>query len=494
MTGTTTYSANSPIMTIELDTRISGGHSTSNLADTSKEQSGTDLSTTGEIADEAAVSSEIILPRNESFLPAVDRGFGAYSFLAAAFIVEGVVWGFPYAFGVFLEAYLKDSTYTSQKHATILLPLIGNVATGLIYCSGVVVNSIITRYPYLRPTLSWIGSAMCLGSLFGASYTTNIVILIILQGILYAIGGALVYGPCISYLPEWFVHRRGFANGVIFAGTAVGGLVLPLILPPLINAYGIPKTLRILTISMTVILIPSLPFVKGRIPDRRAAIHGPAPRGSGREWIKNPLFWLMMVANTVQGFAYFVPFTWLPTFATDMNLSSSSASLTLACVNGFSIFSHLTIGYFSDKFNPWMLALVGLSSTSIASFILWGVLSYSLGGLLSFAIAYGILATGWSSLWAGFIRPIAQDDHHLNTTLFGYLLLSRGLGNILSTPIATRLQSVHVNVALKRTSGFRVGGGRFEPMIIYVGSSFAVAALIAATGWTVDVRKKRAVT
>jgi hypothetical protein len=50
--------------------------------------------------------------------------------------VENVVWGFPNAFGVFLDAYLKDPVYTSQPNAQLLLPLVGTLTSGIIYCSG----------------------------------------------------------------------------------------------------------------------------------------------------------------------------------------------------------------------------------------------------------------------------------------------------------------------------------------------------------------------
>jgi hypothetical protein len=35
-----------------------------------------------------------------------------------------------------LTAYLQDPRYASQKDATSLLPLIGTLSSGIIYCSG----------------------------------------------------------------------------------------------------------------------------------------------------------------------------------------------------------------------------------------------------------------------------------------------------------------------------------------------------------------------
>ncbi len=83
--------------------------------------------------------------------------------------------------------------------------------------------------------MMWIGVVLCGASLFGASFATKVSmafhprfvthqkyqvpVLIGLQGILYAIGGSLLYAPCISYMTEWFVMRRGLASGVIFAGS-----------------------------------------------------------------------------------------------------------------------------------------------------------------------------------------------------------------------------------------------------------------------------------
>jgi MFS transporter, MCT family, solute carrier family 16 (monocarboxylic acid transporters), member 10 len=90
----------------------------------------------------------------------------------------------------------------------------------------------------------------------------------------------------------------------------MGGLILPLLLPVFIKAWGTAVTLRILSFVVIVSLLPVLPFIRGRLPETRT--RGPAARRSGQSWARSPLFWTLVVVNTLQGFAYFVPIVWLP--------------------------------------------------------------------------------------------------------------------------------------------------------------------------------------
>jgi MFS transporter, MCT family, solute carrier family 16 (monocarboxylic acid transporters), member 10 len=168
--------------------------------------------------------------------------------------------------------------------------------------------------------------------------------------------------------------------------------------------------------------------------------------------------------------------------------------------SGASVFGRISIGALSDKVDTWILALVSLSLTSLFTFILWGVLAHSLAGLLVFSLAYGTIAGGWTSTWSGFIKPLCReftlslvkniadlstgDDPTLHTSIFGFLLLTRGLGNILSTPIATSMYNgPKSSSAAHGRTGYAVGGGRFEEMIVYVGTCFACAAMAASVGW-----------
>ncbi|KAL1726423.1 hypothetical protein EV714DRAFT_219331, partial [Schizophyllum commune] len=123
-----------------------------------------------------------------------------------------------------------------------------------------------------------------------------------------------------------------------------------------------------------------------------------------------------------------------------------------------------------------------------------------------FSAAFGIVSAGWATLWTGFIKPVASehlfsalhsmpsfpDDPDLSTTLFGWFLATRGIGNILSTPVSTALRTAResngTNSALHL--GLDVADGRYEKVIIYTGTCFVGAAVVVIMGWVTEVRQR----
>ena len=76
----------------------------------------------------------------------------------------------------------------------------------------------------------------------------------ITQGVFYGVGGALLYSPFVFYLDEWFDKRKGLAYGFLWAGTGVGGTVVPLVLEWGLEKYGFRTTLR----AWALLLVKSL--------------------------------------------------------------------------------------------------------------------------------------------------------------------------------------------------------------------------------------------
>jgi MCP family monocarboxylic acid transporter-like MFS transporter 10 len=86
-------------------------------------------------------------------------------------------------------------------------------------------------------------------------------------------------------------------------------------------------------------------------------------------------------------------------------------------------------------------------------------------------------------------RPITKSDPVLTTTLLNVLMVSRGLGSTLSTPITTALIRDTRDQRHSWKVGFQVDGGRYEQMIVYVGSCFAAAAAVSTFGWATQRHK-----
>ena len=95
----------------------------------------------------------------------------------------------------------------------------------------------------------------------------------------------------------------------------MGGLFLPIIMPVLVDLYGPPKTLRILSLAILLLILPGLPFLRPRLPEINVHTRGSRAEGeSAKNFIRslNAAFLFYVLANLLQGFAYFLPILWLP--------------------------------------------------------------------------------------------------------------------------------------------------------------------------------------
>ncbi|KAH8824906.1 MFS general substrate transporter [Flagelloscypha sp. PMI_526] len=432
----------------------------------------------------------------EDLLPPVDGGRRAWAYLIAACVIEAIVWGFPFVYGVFLEEYLRDPVYLAQPNAHTLLPLVGPLSSGLMYVIAPLVTWMCRRTPQYVPTFLWIGLSLCVFSLVIASYTVSISELVGLGGALYGIGGALIYNSMLTFLSEWFVAKRGLANGIIFAATGIGGLTFPLIIPIFIERWGTAVALRILAVTCAVLMGPCLPFIRGRSPPEmkrnQPKRDSQVTSDAVKPWFQRPAVWLLLAANTLQGFGHYIPFVWLPKFAVDLGLSTRGAALTVSLLNAASILGPLAIGYLSDRTNPWVLGFTNLTGTAFSVLVVWGAFSLNMPILLLYSIFYGIFAVGWSALWSGFLRPLANGDLQTTNTLLGLLLFTRGVGNILSAPVSTSLQNLSGPDIAKSFGGtaYAIVDAKYGAMILFTGLCFALAALFILGAWATDTNTR----
>jgi len=94
------------------------------------------------------------------------------------------------------------------------------------------------------------GLAVMVLSLIAASFCNSVGGLLATEGVLYAVGGVIAYFPAMPFIDEWFIERKGFAYGMVWAGTGSAGVVVPFILQWLLDTWGFRTALRVWAIVL----------------------------------------------------------------------------------------------------------------------------------------------------------------------------------------------------------------------------------------------------
>ncbi|KAJ7121354.1 MFS general substrate transporter, partial [Mycena crocata] len=386
-----------------------------------------------------------------------DHGFHALTYLASAWVVELLVWSYPFSYGVFLEYY---RTHVIPDAPTSILALVGSMLTGIIYLSSWMILPFISRYPALKKPIMTVGVVFCVAGLIGAAFATEPWQLVLTQGVIYTLGGSFLYFPVMTYLFKWFSARKGLANGIIFSGTGIGGVVVPIIVELLLRKYGHRTTLLSLAVVFVVLIMPAFPYMKSRLPASNAAA-----QAISTSFLHSSSFWILCVANLIQGLPTYIPTLYIPTFAADLGLSNEAGSLTLSVMNGASVPGLIFLGWLSDRFDLRISMLVSSLGSALAVFLLWG-LSKSLAPLIVFSFVYGFLGPSWSALWPRFIASIVGDDPRMSSIILIVFIGGRGVGNIASGPLSTVLLRRSV---LTNQSPFAYGLNGYGPLILFTG-------------------------
>lgn len=343
-------------------------------------------------------------------LPPADRGKAAYLFLAACFMLEALVWGFPFAFGVFNTHYAHLEPFASQGG----IANIGTTQSGLMYFAAPFVAVAMQRWPKYRQYAAGAGLVLMVAGLNAAAFCNSVSALIATQGVMYALGGLVLYFPAMQLIGEWFIQRRGLAFGLVWAGTGVSGIVVPFLLQWLLDSYGFRTTLHIWSVVLGVGAAPCVYFVRPRLPIGGASSFRPIEIG----FMKKTQFWIFELGNVFQSLGFFLPTLYIPAFALSLGLPDFSGPLALALFNLAFCFGAILIGFLVDRFHVTVAIMVSTIGQMIAVFVFWG-LSTSQVMLYFFAILFGCFGGGYSATWSGCANSLQrlEDTGHVDAGL-----------------------------------------------------------------------------
>ncbi|KAF7716590.1 Uncharacterized protein PECH_004399 [Penicillium ucsense] len=406
---------------------------------------------------------------SEQDLPPVDRGKAAWLFLAACFMIEALIWGFTFSFGIFQDYYSAHEPFKSSGNIAV----VGTCAMGISYMLLPVAFILLHAVPRLKLWAAPIGFVIMCLALSLSSFATSTSHLIVSQGVAYGIGASLAYAPTIVFMDDWFVQRKGLAFGIMWAGTGISGIILPIVLQWMLNAFGPQTTLRAWSVTLMLLGGPLLYFVRPRLPISRSS----RTRPFDFKFLRDSTFLVYQTGNILEAVGYFLPTIYLPSFARSLGAGGIESSLTVILFNLASVFGCIAMGSLVDRCHATTCILASTVGSTIAVFCIWGFAD-SLGPLYVFCIMYGLFAGSFSSTWPAIVSEIKKKSTFADASIvFGFLSTGRGIGNIISGPLSEALLkgSPWQGLAAKAY------GSGFGPLIVFTGVSALLGGLGVAT-------------
>jgi MFS family permease len=309
-----------------------------------------------------------------------------------------------------------------------------------MYLSGPLAIGLLRLFPRAGRWAPILGLLFMCISLAMSSFSSTVTHLIVTQGVFYAIGGSIAYCPCILYMDEWFVKRKGFAYGIMWSGTGLAGVILPLFLEYLLDAYGFRTTLRLWSGVLFAMTAPLAYFIKPRLPITSTTHVRPL----NLRFVLSRQFALHQLANIVEATGFFLPGIYLPLYAqATLGASPFPSALTILLVNVASVFGCVAMGHLVDRLDVTTCIMLSTVGATIGALLLWGF-STSLPVLYVFCVMYGLFAGSYTSAWPGIMKQITIQERDSQggidpSMVFGCLAAGRGIGNVISGPMSEAL-------------------------------------------------------
>lgn len=367
---------------------------------------------------------------------------------------------------------------------------------------ALLLNRMFPRWARYSPL---VGLFILCAALCVSAWATSVTQLIIAQGVFYGVGGAIAYTPCTMYIDEWFVKRKGLAYGIMWSGTSLAGVVLPLVLERLLESYGYQTTIIIWAVTLFGISAPLAWYIKPRIP--------PLPVRSFRSFnlrfAISRRFLLYQVSNTIEAIGFYVPGIYLPIFAGDvLKASEFGSSLCILVLNTSAVAGCIGIGWLIDRFHVTTCMMVSTVGVTLGTFLLWGFTT-NIPMLYVYCVSYGLFAGSYSTTWTGVMRefsgqspkgtpstsgsdpesPIGRTSSTESASsagarpygdaavdpvmVFVMLAAGRGVGNVLAGPMS---QALYHSMPWKGEAAMAYGSG-YGSLIVFTG----ITAILSGT-------------
>jgi MFS family permease len=406
--------------------------------------------------------------------PAKDRGWAAWRFVLASATMEFMVWGASYGYGSFQDYHQHSDASPFHTASLTSTSSIGTTLLAGQHFIPLVAFGLYSMFPSLIKTFTYTCVVASALSLLIASFAQSVALLIVFQGLLLGIFGGNLFTTTILWLPNWFDKRRGFATALIFAGSAVGGILWPILFTQMLERIGFRWTLRAWALMQLVVsggavlcLQPGCRLGGIQRPIRWKRVVPGFPRS-----LLSPLTLLNAGVILTQTTAWYSVSLNISNYATAMGFSSATSTGVLSAFNASAAVTYFVLGYLVDRFPYPLIMATSTTLNLVFTVLVFGFAGGSLTKIIVYVVFFGISGGGFSSFLTPMSREIkdkAQSDEF--SLRFLYLVCIRGLAAMCGPIIAVQFYPDQ----LGKPSAY--GSFGFTPFIAFISATLAISTL-----------------
>lgn len=288
------------------------------------------------------------------------------------------------------------------------------------------------------------------------------------QAVMMGLGFGLLYLVAPAVVSQHFGPRTALAMGASSAGGAIGGVVIPIAFPHLLDRVGFSWACRILGFILLVTsVIPAL-LMRSKAPPRR-----------DRKLFDATAFrdvpYLLLNTGLTFGFmGIYIVYSYIQLFAvarTDLSLSDRPTLYLPVILNLSSLPGRIIPCYYADKVGSINAQTTVAFLAATLTFCVCAIRSAV--GLVVFAVLYGIFSGAFMALPGASIVAMSDDKSKIGKRI-GMTLVTTGCGVLVSNPIAG---------AIAGNGGSWVGLVGWCGGLLIASSICLVASRVCKAGW-----------
>jgi len=387
---------------------------------------------TDSLSTKETISPDVELPPLKSEEPThevPDGGLRAWMTVLGGWISLFTTFGNANSFGVFENLYVLEGASSASN-----ISWIGSTQLCLMFSMGLISGKLFDAGYFHSSQIVGIVIYLVCTFMLSLAHFDKYYQLFLAQGLGVGIGIGLLFLPALAIQGHYWKKRRALAMGLVLTGSAVGGVVYPIMMNQLLfkTNLGFGWCVRIMGFMDTGLLVlAKLLMTTNRPPNRQSA-----PKPDIGSILTDWPYVIAVLGAFFVLWGLFFPYFYLQLFCNLKGLDPTLAFYSLAIMSAAAVPGRTIPNLLADQYGQFnALSIMSLASGGLI-FAMFGIKDTA--GVVVFALLYGFCSGAFVSLAPPTMAVLARDVSEIGVRMgLGFFIV--GFANLTGTPIVGAL-------------------------------------------------------